>query len=136
MTRAFHQQVVPSLDTNSCVMGTERFIARRRTPSVIWSDNSTNFVGSAKELISFINNWNRCPFCHKGLAWKFNTQSAPQHGGAWERLVRSTRRVFNDTLGTRKLTEEVLITTFCLVKQSLNNHPLTPVSSDPKNLEV
>ena len=31
-----------------------------------------------------------------------------------------------DILGTRKLTEEVLITTFCLVEQSLINRPLTP----------
>ena len=34
-TRAVHIEVVPSLDTSSCVMGVERFIARRsnRLPS-------------------------------------------------------------------------------------------------------
>ena len=32
-------EVVPSMDTSSCVMEIERFIARRGTPSVIWSDN-------------------------------------------------------------------------------------------------
>ena len=41
-----------------------------------------------------------------------------------------------DILGTRKPTEEVLITTFRLVEQSLNNHPLTPVSSDPNHLKA
>ena len=30
--------VVPSMDTSSCVMGIESFIARRGTPSAIWSD--------------------------------------------------------------------------------------------------
>ena len=34
-TRAVHLEIVPSLDTSSCVMGIERFIARRGTPSTI-----------------------------------------------------------------------------------------------------
>ena len=36
-TRAVHFEVVPSMDTSSCVMGIERFCARRGIPSVIWS---------------------------------------------------------------------------------------------------
>ena len=53
-TRAVHLEFVPSLDTSSCVMGIERFIARRGTPSTIWSDNGTNFVGAEKELLACI----------------------------------------------------------------------------------
>ena len=34
-TRAVHFEVVPSMDTSSCVMGIERFTARRGTPSVL-----------------------------------------------------------------------------------------------------
>ena len=67
------------MDTSSCLVGKERLIARRGTPSVIWSDNGTNFVGSAKELIPCIENWSRqAPFllAHRDLAWKFNPPSA------------------------------------------------------------
>ena len=46
--RAVHIEIVSSMDTSSCVMGIERFIARRGSPSVIWSDNGTNFVGTKK----------------------------------------------------------------------------------------
>ena len=58
-TRAVHIELVPSLDTSSCVMGVERFIARRGTPKTILSDNGTNFVGAQKELLSCVQNWNK-----------------------------------------------------------------------------
>ena len=120
-------------------MGVERFIARRGTPKTILSDNGTNFVGAQKELLSCVQNWNKVApavFVHKGVKWKFNPPSAPHHGGAWERLVRSVKRVLYDILGSRRLTEEVLGTTLCLVEQLLNARPITPVSSDPHDLEA
>ena len=52
--RAVHLEIVLSLDTNSCVIGIERFIAGRGTPSSIWSDNGTNFVGAEKKLLACI----------------------------------------------------------------------------------
>ena len=47
-TRAVHVEIAHSMDANTCVMGIERFIARRGMPSVIWSDNGTNFVGAER----------------------------------------------------------------------------------------
>ena len=34
-TRAVHVEVVPSMDTSSCVLGVERFVSRRVTPAMI-----------------------------------------------------------------------------------------------------
>ena len=127
------------MDTSSCVMAIERFISRRGTPSIIWSDNGTNFVGAEKELLLCIKNWNAeapLSLVHKGIKWKYNPPSAPHQGGAWERMVRSCKRVFYATLGSRKLTDEILNTTMCLVEVSLNAHPLTPFSDDPDSLEA
>ena len=83
--RELHLEVVPSLDT-SCVMGTVRFIAWREMPSIIWSETGTYFIGSAKELISCIEDWN----CHapvllaqKDLSWNLNPPSASYHRGLW-----------------------------------------------------
>ena len=39
-------------------------------------------------------------------------------------------------LGNRSVTEDVLSTTMCLVEQTLNARPLTPVSSDATDLEA
>ena len=132
-TRPVHLEIVPSLDTSSCVMGIERFIARRGTPSTIWSDNDTNFVGAEKKLLACIKSWNGMAptiFAHKGITWKFKPPGAPHHGGSWERLVRSVKRMLYDILGSRRVTEEVLGTTLCLVEQALNSRPITPVSTD------
>ena len=137
-TIAVHIEVVPSLDTSSCVMGVERFISRRGTPITIMSDNGTNFVGTQKELFACVESWNKLApafFVQKGIRWKFNLPSAPHHGGSWERLVRSVKRVLYDILGNRRVTEEVLRTTLCLVEQSLNARPITAVSSNPLDQE-
>ena len=49
-TSAAHVEAVASMDTSSCVMGVDRFVSLRGTPAMIWSDNSTNFIGAEKEL--------------------------------------------------------------------------------------
>ena len=138
-TRAVHIEIVSSMDTSSCVMGIERFIARRGTPSVIWSDNGTNFGGAQKELLNCIQSWNgQAPpeLAKKGIKWKFNPPAAPHHVGSWERLVRCCKRVFYAIIGSRKLTPEVLETIFCLVEQSHNARPITSVSASPDGFEV
>ena len=118
-TRAVHIEVVPSLDTSYCFMGVGRFIARRGTLTIM-SDNGTNFVGAQKELLACIESWNKLApavFVQKSIKWKFNPHSAPHHGGSWEWLVRSTKRVLCDILGYRIVTEEILRTTVCVVEQ-------------------
>ena len=45
-------------------------------------------------------------FAHKGVTWKFNPPGAPHHGGSWECLVRSVKRVLYDILSSRRVTEE------------------------------
>ena len=128
------------MDTSSCIMGIERFIARRSTPSVLWSDNGKNFIASEKELLQNISNWNQQVLTEtlvkKRISWKFNPPSAPHHGDVWELVVGSFKHVFYAVLGNRRLTDEILTTTFCLVEQSLNARPLVPASSDATDVDA
>ena len=49
-TRAIHLEILHSLNTSSCMMAIERFVARRGRPDTFWSDNGTNFVRASKEI--------------------------------------------------------------------------------------
>ena len=140
LTRAVHVEIVTSMDTSSCVMGVERFVSRRGTPAMILSDNGTNFIGAEKELRESVKKWNivniAAELAHKGIKWRFNPPSAPHQYGIWERFVHSFESVLYTILGTRRLKDEVLHTTFCLVENALNSRPLTPVNADPCNLNA
>ena len=120
-TRAVHFEVVPSMDTSSCVMAIERLRARRGIPSVLWSDNGTNFIVSETELLQNISSWNHQVLSEtlvkRRIFWKVNPPSTPHHGGIWERVVRSFKHVFYAVLGNRRLTDEMLTTTFSLLNK-------------------
>ena len=138
-TRAVHIEVVRSLDTDSCLVAINRFIARRASRLLSSAIIGTNFVGSARELEEYINSWNQDQItpelAQKHIVWKFNPPGAPHFGGVWERLVRSCKKAMVAILGNRSLTDEVLLTTMCLVEQTLNARPITPASDDPEDLE-
>ena len=140
VTRAVHLEVAFSLSTDSFIMCLRRFMARRGKPTVIYSDNGTNFVGANNELRECIDDWNQ----HKigsllsqdGIQWVFNPPAAPHMGGVWERLVRSCKKALNVVLQNQVLTDEVLLTAFAEVEWVVNSRPLTQVSSDLDDLEA
>ena len=138
--RAKHNEVVRSLDTDSCLVAISRFIARRGKPATIISDIGTNFVWSARELKESINSWNNdqitLGLAQKNIVWTFNPPGAPHFGGVWERLVRSCRKAMVYILGNRSLTGEVMTTTMCLVEPTMNSRPIIPPIDDPEDLQA
>ena len=130
-TRAVHIEVVLSLEAETCLIA---------ITATILSDNGTNFVGAAKEMRDCINAWNQSDIenslAQKDIKWKFNPPGAPHFGGIWERLVRSCKKTMIAVLDGRSLTDDVFITTMCLVQQTLNARPLTSVSDDPDDMEA
>ena len=138
--RAVHIEIVPKLDTDSCLNTIMRFIARRGKPIKMISDNGTNFVGADREFKEYVAAWNKERveehLFQQGIRWKFNPPAAPHFEGVWERLVRSCKKAMYAVLGNQSsVTEDVLSITMCLVEQTLNARPLTPVSSDVNYFE-
>ena len=85
-----------------------------------------------------MNEWDKAKIeidlAQKKIVWKFNPPGAPHFGGIWERLVQSCNKVMLAILHNRSLAEKVLITTMCLLEQTLNARPLTALSNDPEDL--
>ena len=71
----------------------------------------------------------------KEIKWRFNTANASHHGGIWERLIRSVRKILDKMLNKyTTLTDESLITLMCEVENVMNSRPITTVSSDVLDL--
>ena len=126
-TRAVHIEVVPSLEAETCLTAITRLIARRGKRA-------------AKEMRDCINAWNQSDIetslAQKVIKWKINPPGSPHFGGIWERLVRSCKKEMIAVLDGRSLTDDVLITTMCLLEQTMNARPLTSVSDDPDDSEA
>lgn len=78
--RAVHLEVAHSLDTDSCINASGRFVARRGTVKSIRSDNGTNLVGAEREMREEISRWNSQKISgammQKSIDWDFNPPAA------------------------------------------------------------
>ena len=120
VSRAIHPEPVASLETDSFLQALQRFIARRGPVKQIYCDNGTNFVGAANEL-----NKNTCnvdfdrvgsKLLHQDISWKFNPPAASHMGGAWERQIRSVRKVLSSLVHDNELDWMMSVSTHCYVK--------------------
>ncbi|XP_077865839.1 uncharacterized protein LOC144352828, partial [Saccoglossus kowalevskii] len=141
-TRAIHLEVAHSLDTDSCINGLRRFIARRGPVKVIRSDNGTNFVGAKRELQEESAKWNQVKISgalrQDNDTWTFNPPAGSHFGGIWERQIRTIRKILFSLLRDQMMSidDESLQTLFCEVEAIINSRPITRISDDPNDLEA
>ncbi|XP_070854714.1 uncharacterized protein [Drosophila suzukii] len=133
--RAVHFEIAHSLDTSSCVMCFTNFMALRGTPREIYSDNGTNFKATEKalreELIKI--DFDKIAIKFDGIKWKFNPPGAPHMGGAWERLVRTTKTVLKSICPHYTFNDESLRCALMEAQFIINSRPLTFVSLDSED---
>ena len=67
------------------------------------------------------------------IEWHFNPPSASHMGGVLERMVRSTRTILKALAREQLLTNEQLQTLMAEGERIMNDRPITPVISDPKD---
>ncbi|XP_074657122.1 uncharacterized protein LOC141910290 [Tubulanus polymorphus] len=114
------------------------FMERRGTPTCIWSDNGTIFVGGNRELRDAIQDWNKDKIhvflLQKEIEWHFNPPTASHIGGVWKRQIRTVRNVLAALMKVQD--DEGLCTLMCEVEAVINSRSITAVSNDPLDLEA
>lgn len=139
--RCVHLEPVESLETDDFINCLRRFVNRRGSPKTMYSDRGTNFIGTSTELKTAIKSLDHqkiakfATSCH--FTWKFNPAGAPHMGGAWERLVKSSKEVLSSLMNEQQksLTDQQLHTLLTEVERILNSRPLTHLSDDIDDLE-
>lgn len=128
------------MTTSAFINSLIRFIAIRGCIRIIRSDRGTNFVGAVNELQINTDNVKDGPIydylTEQGTTWIFNFPRSSHMGGVWERIIGTTRRIFDFMLldyGSRSLTNDVLTIFLSEACSIINLRPLIPISSDPEN---
>jgi hypothetical protein len=143
--KAVHLEPVSDLTTNAFLACFRRFIGRRGKPSLVMSDNGTNFVGAAevlKEMYDFLKlqdtqqTISRHYCSSHGITWKFIPERVPHFGGLWEAAIKSMKYHLRRVVGDTKLTFEELSTVLVEIEACTNSRPLTPVSTTEDSIEV
>ena len=75
-------------------------------------------------------------FAVKEIHWDFDPASAPHFDGVSERLIRSFKDSMYSVIGSKTLTDVILLTVFAEVESFLNTRPLTYVSADPEDFDL
>ena len=81
--RAVHLELVESMNSADFILVSRRFSALHRAPSVVYSDNGTNFDAGQRILAQYLG--------ASAPEWKFICPRSPWWGGWWERFVRSVK---------------------------------------------
>lgn len=70
-------------------------------------DNDTNFIGAQRELKEALVRLNHDKIqgvlSQVGILWSFNPPAGSLHGGIWERMIRSVKKVLSSVLHQKKL---------------------------------
>ncbi|CAG7716408.1 unnamed protein product [Allacma fusca] len=141
-TKAIHLELVSDMTSETFIAALRRFSARRGSPTHIYSDCGTNFVGANRELQEFLqfvkthehNEFVARKLASQGIPWSFNPPGAPHMGGLWEAGVKSAKFHLRRCIGDTPLTFEEYSTLLCEVEACLNSRPLTPASTDCTDL--
>jgi len=107
-TRAVHLEVAQNLETDAFVRVLIRMIGRRGKPSLIVSDNGSNFVGVLKTLKDVVEKSYRdgCSKGNSGIRWVFNPPGTPHFNGVCEAMVKLVKRALGHILKDADITDE------------------------------
>ena len=124
-------EAVTSQSMLAFIHGLKRFTARRGFPKRFISDNGKTFKTAAKYLQNMFKDRDVRRFLsdHK-ITWQFNVEMAPWWGGAFERMVRSTKICLRKLIRRAHFSLEEFTTALAESEAVSNSRPLGYVSGE------
>ncbi len=140
-TRAVYLEWLSEMSTDSFLAAWTRLTTRGVAPSLVVTDNGSNFLG-ARHLQSHL--WETLRregellrSKHPQIDWKLNPPYASHYGGVFERLIGATKRALYHVLpDTRAVTLEQFITALSIVEGILNSRPLTYLGGELEDIPL
>uniref|UniRef100_A0A6P6XXE0 Uncharacterized protein LOC113792295 n=1 Tax=Dermatophagoides pteronyssinus TaxID=6956 RepID=A0A6P6XXE0_DERPT len=120
-SRAIHLEPVDDCSSSEVLKALRNFAAIRGCPSVIYSDNGSNFKKLGKLLNSCLNQIK--------IEWHFTTPYSPHRGGAWEALIKSTKRALYGIVWRKDLTAENFRTILYELAAIINSRPIASIDN-------
>ncbi|GFW16640.1 integrase catalytic domain-containing protein [Trichonephila clavipes] len=131
VSRALHLELVSDMTTNSFLLPFRRFLARKGSCKVIYSDNAKTFMKSKTEIenLSRILSQSMAQYfiAKERIIWKNIIERSSWWRGFYERLVRSVKESLYKILGKALLSFEEMTTILTEIEAVLNLRPLSYV---------
>lgn len=118
VTRAIHVDIVMDLSTEEFLSALENFIARCDLPTLIYSNNAANFVGSRNVLNQSVAGKYLSENC---IDWKTIAPRIPHQGGIWEAVMKSGKGYLVKAIDDQRLNLIELYTIATKVEAILNS---------------
>uniref|UniRef100_A0A7I5EAZ9 Integrase catalytic domain-containing protein n=1 Tax=Haemonchus contortus TaxID=6289 RepID=A0A7I5EAZ9_HAECO len=130
-TRAVHLELVVNNTVQEFLLASRRFIARRGTPDIIYSDNATTFHAADDALSSVVcatAYWRQVAdfSANHKITSRFITPLSHWKGGFYERMVQLFKISFRKVVGRTPLMHEEFQTVVAEIEAVIYSRPITP----------
>ena len=113
---ALHIEKLDDLSTSALINGLIRFCARRGPVRKIFCDNGTNLVGAKNEFIKSSCMIDKIQVGQAARRMKIHPPHASHHGGVYERMIHTVRRVLYAIVGKHGNSTDGVLTTVFFVR--------------------
>jgi hypothetical protein len=142
VTRALHLELISDLTTSAFTSAFRRFMSWCGLCRYLYNDYATSFKGADNKLqnmfkvASTFYNKVGAILANDGTSWTFIPPNTPHYDGLRESGIKLVKHHLKRALHIHTLTFEEFNTILVDIEVFLNSRPLSPLTSDPEDLNV